>query len=60
MDMKRCLRYHFVAAFFALGAASFGAEMFLFFSYINSQPPKPNPALGFIHAEQSQLLGLSL
>jgi hypothetical protein len=34
--------------------------MFLLFSYINSQPPKPNPALGFIHAEQSQLLGLSL
>jgi hypothetical protein len=48
--MRRSARYDVVSALFALCAASFGTEMFLFFGYFNSHPTKPNPALGFIHA----------
>jgi hypothetical protein len=48
--MKRSARYDVVSAIAAVCAASFGTEMFLFFSYFNSHPTKPNPALGLIHA----------
>lgn len=49
-DMKKSARYDVVSALFALCAASFGTEMFLFFSYFNSHPTTPNPSLGLIHA----------
>lgn len=48
--MKKSARYDVVSAIAGLCAASGGTELFLFFSYFNSHPRNPNPALGLIHA----------
>jgi hypothetical protein len=48
--MKRSVRYDVVSSIFALAAACFGTELFLYFSYFNSHPAAPNGALGLIHA----------
>jgi hypothetical protein len=49
-SMKKSVRYDIVSSIFALGAASFGTDLFLYFSYFNSHPATPNYALGLINA----------
>jgi hypothetical protein len=68
--MKKSARYDVVSAIAGLCAASGGTGLFLFFSYFNSHPTKPNPALGLIRAlnnhgsyvylSQAEWIGLSL
>ena len=48
--MKRPFRTGIALAALALCPASFGTDLWLFFSYFSSHPTKPNAALGFVHA----------
>jgi len=49
-SMKKSVRYDVVSSIFALAAACFGTQCFLWISYFNSHPAAPNSALGLVNA----------